>query len=576
MAFEKVDFELQKGCLIVQGENRDDQGQESNGGGKTSFVDIVPIALMGQSLDSRNLKRCVKRDSDDKFFVVSVEMSHSDGRVAKISRKVYNNTKNAELYITVNDNRPVGVPCTDDKIDVNGGNKWILEEMLGITKEDLLSYYMISAQHYKSYFKATANAKIEIINRFSNADKVDLVIDELKNEAKYAKEWVERLERDINHMKGLNDQLQEALNNRPDYGDANLILSEYDAKKKEFEEVEQHLLHMTNTNEELEEVSKKYNETQGVENELTKQRNEIDAMAASLKTKLAGMVECPKCGTKFNPTIKEPTQDWGSMLQEVFDMREQVQEDIIIQQGVLTNFYNRIKEIESEIRAHKQMMYAKRDALKQQIGLLHGKVQEINTEKEQVSKIQVQMDWHNDQISQYQNTMSEQVKEFESKAEWQKRFEDFKFFLANKPINVISGLINHYLQKNQSEMKVFIEGFKRLKNGTLKPQLNPIIYRNSEEALDYNEFSGGERVRLNIAADLAFQELINSGSKSGGLNYYSNDELMNGLDSLGISNAANAFNSLNKTILLVSHSGADMHYEQTVKIIKEGGVSKVS
>ena len=154
-------------------------------------------------------------------------------------------------------------------------------------------------------------------------------------------------------------------------------------------------------------------------------------------------------------------------------------------------------------------------------------------------------------------------------------FEDFKFYLGNKPIEAICSLVNQYLSLNGSDLNLHIEGFKKLRSGELRQSLNPVIYRNWTNPQSFVQFSEGEKVRLCMSVDLAFQQLINESSKFGGLDLYVGDENLNSLDSIGVGNAASAFNQLNKTIILVTHSGSDLIYPNTITVKKQNGKSEV-
>ena len=196
----------------------------------------------------------------------------------------------------------------------------------------------------------------------------------------------------------------------------------------------------------------------------------------------------------------------------------------------------------------------------------------FSDEKASVKKqIQEKLDERVEQIKQLDQVLNE----LELNKQWISNFEDFKFYLGNKPIEIICSLVNQYLKLNNSDLNLHIEGFKKLRSGELRQALQPVIYRNWMSPKSYEQFSEGEKVRLNLAVDLAFQQLINSSSKYGGLNFYVNDELISSLDSKGVQNAAQAFNQLDKTILLVTHSGADLNYDNSITIQKKGNKSEL-
>ncbi len=158
--------------------------------------------------------------------------------------------------------------------------------------------------------------------------------------------------------------------------------------------------------------------------------------------------------------------------------------------------------------------------------------------------------------------------------DWVENFKQFKFYLANKPIEIICHYTNEFLKDLDSEFSVTIEGFKMLKSGEMRAELTPMVYRNGLNPKPYSSYSEGEKVRLNIAVDLALQRLVNENS-SEGLQFYSSDELLNSLDSLGLTNAAKAFNRLNQTICLISHSGNDLNYENIIQVSKKNGITTI-
>jgi DNA repair exonuclease SbcCD ATPase subunit len=583
MSFGNVEYDFQTGCTIIKAENNDDEGQESNGGGKTSFIDILPICILGQSLTGRNLKECVNWRTEDKFFTVSVELTHSDGRSAVIMRKVYNNTKSAELYINVDGVQPKGVPCAGDKVDVIPGNKWILEELLDISKDDLLGYYLISPNYYTPYFKASAKNKVEIINRFSKADKIDKVLVDLEQ---VKTSTLNRHDSMVAQLEGLEEQeirLGELIKTPLDAQMPNVDPNSQallDQIKNRVEELDHQILHFDTSEIGIAEVERdaKELEAKGV----VAQVNECNNLANGLKAKLSGTLSCPKCKFEFIPAMDDDVSVLKRSLAELEEIggdlqanQDSIKEEVLAVRKKVEDVYNQVHSIRGKLiierDAEKVLIYP----LEQEVKKMEVYNQKVAEHEGVINGYKAQLKAAKTQMSDIRNNQSINKLEVDGATQWVENFNDFKFYLANKPIKIISGQINSCLQANRSNMMVHIEGFKKLKSGAVKQQLNPIIYKNSDEGCTYDTFSGGERVKLNISADLAFQGLINSSSKSGGLNYYCNDELLNSLDSMGIGLAAEAFDAIDKTIMLVSHSGADLHYDKTVNIIKENGESKI-
>src|SRR5690606_22229156 len=95
-----------------------------------------------------------------------------------IRRKVYSNTKSAELFILIDSKVPSTLPSkrgVEGAVDVRAGNQYILQEILDITSEDLFNYYFIS-KSYSPFLASNTDKKLEVISRFTNTKAVDKVI----------------------------------------------------------------------------------------------------------------------------------------------------------------------------------------------------------------------------------------------------------------------------------------------------------------------------------------------------------------------------------------------------------------
>ena len=93
----------------------------------------------------------------------------------------------SKLEIRINDQ-----PC--QFANINDGNKLILD-WIGISAEDLKSYFLICKEYYKSFYKASNTEKLALISRFINfsfIDKTKDIIDEEIGELNASKRDLER------------------------------------------------------------------------------------------------------------------------------------------------------------------------------------------------------------------------------------------------------------------------------------------------------------------------------------------------------------------------------------------------
>lgn len=611
MTFKAVDYSLENKCYVVRGNNLDNDGQLSNGSGKTSLVDIIAVVLLGYSLTGRNAKDCVSWDSEAGFFTVELNMENLEHKMTcSIQRKVYSNTKSGELVILVNDEVPTSIPRkkgVENGVDVKAGDAYILESILDLNSLDLLNYYLISGKYYQPFLKVNTDKKLEVIHRFSKAEIVDKAIKKLEVEQETINDSIEEYERNINTVTGYIQALEDSLVN----GDAERVFNEErDAKinrlKEDQKEIEDKLLELEreSTYKQAEIVQlktslKKFDEewleeTQKIiiqaKQELKgfgKEKRELNERIAKIENHLAGLITCPKCEHEFSLMENKFTKKDLLNTQKELAVREAEEEDLISGIEEVEKEWigvNEIKEFNRITNSTIEIKFSECGAISKQQLRLANEYEEIgekiikeqNTSfKDEKTAVKLQIKEKQEEKLAYEQQLKSVNEDNETNKKWINHFEDFRFYLGNKPLELICSLVNQYLKYNGSDLNLHIEGFKKLKSGEIRQALQPVIYRNWMNGRDYNQFSEGERVRLNLSVDLAFQQLINSSSKYGGLDFYANDEMISGLDSLGVANAAESFNGLNKTMLLVTHSGADLNYSNTILVEKENGISKI-
>lgn len=682
--FEKIEIQFDSfNCWVVQSQNKTNSGQGSNGGGKSCLLDIVPICLMGISIQGRDLKNYVNWNGKDSYFEVYAELENTLTKtVTKIKRKFYNNTRGSELVLTVNEKPPAQVPSkkgVENGVDVKAGTKHILDEILGISEDDLLSYYLISREKYSPFMRIGNSGKIQVISRFSQSDRVDQAINEVKNEIDAKKLDFRKMEDDeIRHTTQI-EYLQQEINSYSkesfDKGrddeierlQGEIKKEESEIKKRELEAVElgskldeeekrQHDLAPLDFSKEISAIQKdmskrskdvswvkeqlakdiddedyralKENKSTFIEQkkELSSSKLEAESILSEHENILMGLIECPKCAYKF--LVNEDTSPGEAKLiiDECKEILTSIESDIEVMElyikekdEAISEYENSFDQKRSEYREVLELLYNETLFDKEKINELEGKVRDRELE---ISKVSMHINSLKNEIKTHHSlietskktidtfissifTLQQQayvnknpgrqkeiselkkglksiekaknsiLKDISFREQWVSNFEDFKFYLANRPIQFICKKVNDCLDNIDSDLFVKIDGFRVLRTGKVKQELTPMVYRNMMNPQPYKQYSGGERVRIDIATDNSFQEIINSNSKTGGLNYYQNDEVLSELDSLGVSLVAKSFNSYNKTMLLVTHSGADLNHENVIRIEKENDISSI-
>ena len=155
-------------------------------------------------------------------------------------------------------------------------------------------------------------------------------------------------------------------------------------------------------------------------------------------------------------------------------------------------------------------------------------------------------------------------------------FVDFRSYLANKKVEAIAGITNHFLELIGSDLRVEMLGYKKLKSGKVRDKITVNLLRNGVDCGSYAKFSGGERARVNLASILGLQKLTNNSVPKGkGLDLLVLDEILEASDTTGIESSCKALNKLRTTSLLVTQNPISDNDGNTIVVVKENGYSTI-
>lgn len=239
-------------------------------------------------------------------------------------------------------------------------------------------------------------------------------------------------------------------------------------------------------------------------------------------------------------------------------------------------------------------------------GILEGRIMNgENFIKQQISDIeyyQGQLSWHqqskrellatpemdfakslNDSLKKYQSDLREAEKEasaiqqeYDTLKEQETHFTMFKSYIARKKIDALSLVVNDFLEKIGSDIRLKLEGFSVTKTGKLRDKISVQVMRDGIECGSYHKFSGGEKARLNLACILSLHTLTNANCEDGkGLDFIIIDELLDKSDEVGMATYCEALNKLGQTALLITQGGVSEAYPHKLLIVKKQGVSTI-
>lgn len=598
-------YEFKNGkCVVIFGDNKDDKSLQNNGSGKTTLFEAVCIALTNESLRGLKKESFINREADDCKIIFCLENSVMKMKL-RIERQFFRGSKPAKIAIYENGE------LNSQIVSVNEANKRVLE-LIGISREDLLRYFIISQDNHYTFFTASDSEKKEIMNRITSADMVNPVIEQLDLKFKEKDDEYKQINDEIGKLSDkrelLEEQKKEVLaNDNTVYEIKRITESKETAEevirdkkndianyKKRIAELDKELsdIVLTDVTELVKKKKKIQSECDDLESELLNNKK----LLKKLKNELGLTITCPHCQKEFIPEsqlnlspeeireaigqLNKETSDLSSKLEKREKSLEKVKKDILRaeeqkeemdnlsyeknkQQRRINNAQETIKEMQDSIDIYdKQIAELKRKKKDNKL---------LNSLNERIADC-------GKQIDELVNRLQPIADEIDMIKFWQFNMgkHGFMTFLANKTIFHLNWYINFFLEKMNINYKVLIKPFKILKTGEVRDKIECFVTNNGLDCGNYLSFSGGERQRINLATILSLQKMINNSTNTGGLNLLCFDESFNNIDYVGTMSIVDIMNKMDSTILLITQNIEDCTiFDDYVMIQKENGISKI-
>lgn len=353
--------------------------------------------------------------------------------------------------------------------------------------------------------------------------------------------------------------------------------------------------------------------------ELDAQRKTSQALSLSiqeLQSVLKGTATCPKCKHTFS--IVDPNADLKAIAKEITqkqDSCKDISENIALAQKNLEELLLQAKQFDTQtsavrtaeqenirnIRALQSDITRIQLEIKRHQGLVASTTKEIEWLNIAIAKCDEESNQLLEAITKAEEedlttkeaelegliTLTEKKLEkacvlqagYEQKiadnVEWGARFKSFKMSLACEQLRIIQNFANLALQKQKSELRLSIDGFKVNAKGKIKEEITVTVITAEGEYKPFWSFSGGERARIEVALIQAFQEMINGTNEWGGLHFLMIDEVLEGTDPLGLSLLLESLNDVGYPVYIISHVMNIRAGAQTLTIIKENGESYI-
>lgn len=193
------------------------------------------------------------------------------------------------------------------------------------------------------------------------------------------------------------------------------------------------------------------------------------------------------------------------------------------------------------------------------------------------ASLKASLEKYNAELQEAEKVVSGVQSEYDKLKEQEVHFTMFKSYIARKKIDALSLIVNDFLEKIGSDIRLRLEGFTVTKTGKLRDKISVQVMRDGIDCGSYHKFSGGEKARLNLACILSLHTLTNSNCEDGkGLDFIIIDELLDKSDEVGMATYCEALNKLGQTALLITQGGVSEAYPHKLLIVKKQGVSTIA
>lgn len=601
-SYEEMQYEFRNNtCTLIVGENRDNGG--NNGAGKSTIFEAISLALTNKSLRDLKKESFINRDSENCWIKLEL-INDVLKNTLSITRQFFRGNKPARVEVVENGE------VDSTLVSVDEANKRILE-LIGISRDDLLRYFIISQDNKYTFFTAGDVEKKEVLNRITSADMINPILEKLS----FDKKRNDNLKSDLNDSivsisskkSTLEEQLQELLeeDNSEEIAELQRKIKTISLKKEECLENQKIVKSNINSLKKkiqgivIPDISDLRNEKKKLRNkidELEDIRSENNRINRIAKSDLDSSTVCPECGAKFlkDSELKMSLEETEDVLQSVSKENKKIDKKIdelrskikTIDTGI--NEANEFQEEKDSLESKAKKLNIKLQSLQDDISSYDDRITKYNLTikelKEQkkntttINSIKSKIKDCSKQLEEVMNKMVKVDEELEMINHWIYYMgkSGFMTFVANRAVSVLEGTVNSFLRKFKSDLSVNINGFKILRDGSVREKIEVFALENGMNAEAFMSKSGGERGRINLAGVLAIQHLINLSSNGKGINILMLDESFAGIDSEGQESIIRILENLGITVLMITQNvSSEFNNDNKILIIKENGVSKL-
>ena len=551
--FIEIDFETHRTTAI----------KGANASGKSLIITSLIFGLYGKSNRGTTKKQLVN-SINKKDCVVEIELK-TNGTEYKIRRGIAPNI--FEIYINGK--------LQDELSAVRDQQKYLEQTILKMSYKTFMQVIVLGSNNYVPFMQLTASDRRDLVEEL-----LDIKIFSSMN--LILKEKIKNTERTLSQL-----EMEETS-----------VLGMIESQRNYIQTIK------TNG---LEDISKKENQIQAIENDIELKRSEIATHTETLETLNESLQELsfvPKKLKQFLSVQGKLQNKKANINEEIGFFRQhsvcptctqEVDEEFKTAKIQLLNTHSHeveqgISEIYEAI-VEEEQRESKFISISKQITDLNHKVSssqnENNIKLRQIKTIEseiVDIKGKIENQNVYVDNLNEYTKKYKKierdKSKCREALEYFEFsYLLMKDSGIKSKIIENYLPVMNSQINKYLQMMDMYINFTLDNEFKESIKTPIHEDFSYGSFSEGEKQRINLSLLLAWRDIARMKNSANCNIMFFDETLDSSLDGTGIEDLLKIINYIvqDSNIFVITHrDGYDDKFQRVIEVKKVNGFTKMS
>lgn len=202
LSFKDVECKFNgKGLVVVQGINEDRPGS-SNGAGKTSYLQLLPVALFGTTFKGQKHDRWARRGSKREAYV-HLAFKDARGRLVEVTR----GRRPSQLRLVV-DKTDQSVGLRSDAKDATQGS---IEQVSGYTWQTLANAVYIDQSVARAFLSGRKSDRSQVLSSFQNLERFAKALVLVKKDSQLNDENYEHVNLSLHDVDARIEEIEEQI-----------------------------------------------------------------------------------------------------------------------------------------------------------------------------------------------------------------------------------------------------------------------------------------------------------------------------------------------------------------------------